>query len=208
MIGRREGYFVKRRTWIVGAVVVGAVAVLGGLVALAKDAPESKAVRADELSGVWRLDASRSDMPRRPDGAGGRTGSRRGDGARSGGGEWAGRGPGQGAGPRGQRVGRLPETIKVEQSAGTVSFTDSTGAALFVITTGAAAKTAADVPRLAGRWVGGHLEIEREGWRGAATKQTYSVEDEGRTLVILTKMPGDGSRPAREMRRVYRRMGT
>ena len=62
-------------------------------------------------------------------------------------------------------------------------------------------------PRMQGEWSKDRLQVTREGRRGKMT-QSFAVEEDGRVLVIRTKMESDGSRPAREFKRVYRRMGT
>jgi hypothetical protein len=104
---------------------------------------------------------------------------------------------------------RLTERIRIEQAAGLVSIADSTGVTLERIMTGKTEARAEEdsVPSVAGEWNKGSLQVVREGRRGRVT-QTFSLEDEGRTLVIQTKTESNGPGPSREFKRVYRRMST
>ena len=56
-----------------------------------------------------------------------------------------------------------------------------------------------------GEWKGGRLEVQRPGARGAKVTQIITLEDEGKSLVIRTRMESSGSMPARDLKRVYRR---
>ena len=58
---------------------------------------------------------------------------------------------------------------------------------------------------LIGRWRGSKLEVERDGPRGSAIIQTFSLENRGRTLVIRTRREGGSSRPVAEFTSIYRR---
>ena len=42
---------------------------------------------------------------------------------------------------------------------------------------------------------------------GREISQEIHVEDKGQTLVLETKIPGDGERPGRTIKRVYRKEG-
>ena len=182
-----------------------------------------------DLTGQWRLDSRRSDTMRRPEGGGERRG---GSGGRGGGGEWGGRGeggagePGRGGrgsagrsgggrggdeGPArgGPRLARLPDVMHVTQTGSIVSFEDSSGAVVQEITTvDAKEDTLVHAPGaqvMRGEWKGGGLEVQRPGPRGAKVTQIITLEDEGKSLVIRTRMESSGSMPARDLKRVYRR---
>jgi hypothetical protein len=104
---------------------------------------------------------------------------------------------------------RLPDLIHITQTEELVSFEDSTGAVLQEITTIGAAKdtlahaTGAQV--IAGRWDKDKLEYDREGPRGKVV-QTFSLEDDGKRLVLHVKMEGSGEMPTREFKRSYVRV--
>jgi hypothetical protein len=106
-------------------------------------------------------------------------------------------------------MARLPERIRIEQAAGGVSIADSTGLTLERIATGKseARVEGNTVPSVTGEWNKGRLQVVREGRRGRIT-QTFSLEEDGRTLVIQTKTESNGPGPSREFKRVYRRMST
>jgi hypothetical protein len=110
---------------------------------------------------------------------------------------------------RGRRMVRLPELIRIEQTAGGLSIADSAGLPIEQITT---AKTPAvvpggGVPVFTGEWKKDQLHITREGPRGKIT-ETFFLEEDGGALVIQTKMDPSGQRPAREFKRIYRRVST
>jgi hypothetical protein len=111
------------------------------------------------------------------------------------------------AGPRGAR---LPDLMHVTQTGSIVSFEDTTGAVVQEITTiGAQKDTLAHSPGaqvLNGEWKGDELVIERQGPRGGKVTQTITLEDKGKSLVIHMKMAGNGDMPARDLKRVYRRV--
>jgi hypothetical protein len=91
-----------------------------------------------------------------------------------------------------------------------VSLEDSSGTVLQEITTLAAkADTLTHAPGalvLSGEWKKDRLEAERQGPRGGKVTQTLSLADQGGTLVIETKMAAGDSGPAREFKRVYRKV--
>lgn len=187
-----------------------------------------------DLSGQWRLDRDRSDMPDRssagersrgprvggrggggfPGGPGGGSAGRGGHGPGRGG--WGGRGGEGGRHSGGDRTGgeggrptRLPDVLRIQQSAGFLRLEDSLGTAVReIVTRGGPADTTGlppGVPRVVGRWKGDRLELKREDGRGGTITETYSLEDHGRSLVLKTKFEG---RRAIEFKRVYRRLGT
>jgi len=123
------------------------------------------------------------------------------------------RGP-RGGGPGGPdgaaRPARLPDLMHVTMTATLVSFEDSTGKVLQEITTLAgAADQQAHAPGaqvLSGEWKSGKLEIQRPGRGEMKMTETITLEEKGALLVIRTSMPAFGDRPARERKRVYRRV--
>jgi len=173
--------------------------------------PAAQTAGAVDFSGDWVLDPSRSDLPPM------RGGGMRGDGGngafRRGGGDFGGRrdgGQGDSArGDRRSRPGRLPPRFHVTETSNLLSFEDSTGAVIQEISTvpGTAASTphASDVPRRAGAWKSGSLELVREGWGGSKVVETWSLQDQGASLVAQIRFQG-GDRGDRTMRRVYRRV--
>ena len=188
-----------------------AVAAMLGLGVAAHAEDKSK---QPDLTGEWRLDAQHSDMPQRPPGGGG--GGWGGGGWGGGGHHHEGGGEGRPPGPEANASGgpsgrppRLPDLMHVTMTPTLVSFEDSSGAVLQeVATVSAAADTFARAPgamHMAGEWKGDKLVIEREGPRGKVT-ETISIEDKGATLVLKTKMAASGDMPAREFKRVYRKV--
>jgi len=92
-----------------------------------------------------------------------------------------------------------------------VVLSDSAGTALVEILTGAAAGNAGErgtaaILQLEGKWKKDRLEVERTGPRGGTMKETYRLEDKGRTLVVETKIESAGRRPAMSFKRVYQRV--
>lgn len=181
-------------------------------------------VTPPDFTGEWRLDPSRSDLPQWRGGrggggfggGGGMGGGRRGGGGGTGRGgvrgEFGGRPRGSGdAGDAGdgQRPVRLPALFHVTQTAKIVSFEDSTGAVVQEIATvPAAADTFDRAPgalHLLGAWNGATLELTREGRNGAKRVETWSLADNGATLVSEIKLQGD-ERTDRSIKRVYRRV--
>jgi hypothetical protein len=104
---------------------------------------------------------------------------------------------------------RLPGLIRIEQTAGGLSIADSAGLPIEQITTAKAQASApvGGVPVFTGEWKKDHLQITREGPRGKVT-ETFFLEEDGGALVIQTKMDPSGQRPAREFKRIYRRVST
>jgi len=165
----------------------------------AVDASNQAAAKANNLSGEWVLDPSRSDMPRmwgggnRPQGQWGQAHPDGHDGQM-----------GNHEGGRGRM--RLPRHIQITQDGSLVSFADSTGAVLQEIAFDSHAPApAADVIRRTGQWKAGALEVQREGRGGATFTESWSLQDAG-TLICTTKIQG-GDMGDRTMKRVYQRAG-
>lgn len=208
------------RTWWIGMVTGAAILGVVTLGVVQSGAAKSAA----DLSGSWRLDASKSELPGRG-GPGGFRGGRGpggggGWGGRGGawggrGGSWGGRHSGggspdgqQGEGERrgGMRGRRLPEIIHVTEQGGVVEIADSTGAPVQEIQVEGAASAAPsgpgdEVARLTGHWDNGTLVAERTGPGGGTMVQKFKLEDHGRTLEIHMEFKagpnggsGDGAR--------------
>ena len=165
---------------------------------------------APSLAGLWRLDPTRSDRPPGPGGPGGRGPAgelRRG---RDGGGPGAG-GPGGPGGPRGKRPGRLPELLHITQKDGVIALADSGGVVLQRIACdGRAAAPPASgstILELAGHWRDGRLVVERTGWRGNKSVDTWSLGEGGKTLTVETKTEGGDALPGFQLKRVYLKAG-
>jgi len=201
----------------------------------AQMAKTASAKQMPDLTGTWKFEPNRSDSMERPEGGpmgrgprGGMGGPERmggaggmgGMGGMGGGGRGSG-GPGGDAerGPRGggpggpggaARPARLPDLMHVTMTATLVSFEDSTGKVLQEATTLAgAADQQAHTPGaqvLGGEWKSNKLEVQRPGRGGSKMTETITLEEAGTLLVIRTAMPASGDRPARERKRVYRRV--
>ncbi|HKB76789.1 MAG TPA: hypothetical protein VKC58_09370, partial [Myxococcales bacterium] len=114
-----------------------------------------------------------------------------------------------GAGGEAQRPMRLPPRIHVTQTAKIVSVEDSSGAVIEEIATvPAAADTFDRAPgavHVLGEWSGKALELTHEGPNGSKRVETWSLGNNGATLVSEVKIEG-GEMPARSFKRVYRRV--
>jgi hypothetical protein len=215
-----------RGRWLTAASMAAALAVLP-----AAHAEAGKAKQPPDLSGEWRLDPTRSESPHPRAGRGGwggrggggfpggRRGGRGGGGMGGGmeggmrGGERGGdedRGPADSTRGGAARMGRLPDWIRIDATAGRVLFSDSTGAALLLVRTGSGGTGAEAEPgarlELDGTWKGDRLEVKETGPRGGKVEQQYQLEDKGRTLVIQTKIEPSGPRPSITVKRVYNRV--
>jgi hypothetical protein len=187
-----------------------------------------EAAKAPDLSGTWRMDRTRSDVPQRPGEGRGSRGPRMGGGG-WGGGRGGGRGGMEGGGRGGSGRGgwrggsdrdgadqarargpRLPEILHVTETATLVSLEDTTGAVVEEIATVAAeADTFARAPgaeHLSGRWDGDKLVFELPAREGPAVTESITLEDKGKSLVIHTELAATEERPARSFNRVYRRV--
>jgi len=107
---------------------------------------------------------------------------------------------------------RLPDWIRIVPEADGLSIVDSIGAPVEQIKIGGSVRepSAASpdaVPVLSGKMKDGHLEIVRSGRRGKMT-QSFALEEDGRLLVIRTRVESQGPRPSMEFKRVYRRSST
>ncbi len=198
------------RKFTVGIPILVAILAVGWGLALAKK--DEVARTGTDLSGWWSLDSARSDTP----GMGG-PGENRGEGGwggRRGGGLGGSRTYGDEGSGRGVLPVRLPSRIHIRQDLGTVSIADSIGAPVEEIVIGrkveeprAGNGDEKAVPRFAGVWSKGALEVERKGRRGTM-KVTITLEEDGQDLVFRTSMPAREAQPAREFKRVYRRTST
>ncbi len=196
------------RTTLFRLALAGVMMIAGGVTS----ARAESAKQPPDLSGEWRLDPSKSDTPGRPSGGGLLRGPRmggRGGGGFPGGREDGGRGgwgrADEGSGG-GQRM-RVPDFMRIVESAGFVRLEDSSGTALREIATrGGAADTTSlpsGVPRLLGEWKGDRLEVKHENARGGTITETYALDGKGRSLVLTTKFEG---RRTFEFKRVYERV--
>lgn len=184
------------RKWILGVVIAAAAL---GLTALAVGKSRDAKGGGVDLTGTWRLDAAKSDLPVR-----GRFGERGGRGSEGG---WGGQDR-----PRRGRGGRLPRVVAIKQAGGVVAFSDSTGALVQEIRTEESGAppanplTSEGVRELTGHWDGGTLIAEWAGPAGGSMEQKISVEDHGRTLEIRMERKGGGGRGGRgAIKMVYRR---
>jgi hypothetical protein len=167
---------------------------------------------------------------RAPGGGGGWGGGGGGHHGRGGGGGWRGGGGrggwgggggpsdgpsnrGGGGGPEaaggGMRPVRLPDVMHVTQTLDVVSFEDSTGNVLQEIgLMDLKADTLMHSPGatvLHGQWLGDTLDVERDGARGKAI-QGYYLQEDGKTLVIHTRINTSGNENVIEFKRVYHRV--
>jgi hypothetical protein len=227
---RRVVFGIGLITSVTLAGVAGAAETAGAADA-AQVAKTTGAQQAPDLTGTWRFDPKRSDTMTRPDGgpagrgpgggmggpgrmggAGGMGDGGRGPGGRGGDGGGGPRGGGPGGRDGAPRPARLPDLMHVTMTATLVSFEDSTGKVLREVTTlaGAAADQEAHAPGaqvMSGERKGGKLVVQRPGWGEWKATETITLEEKGALLVIRTATPAFVGRPAREQKRVYRRVG-
>jgi hypothetical protein len=104
---------------------------------------------------------------------------------------------------------RLPELVRIEQSADRLRVRDSAGVVVgeILVGKGKQQEAATDVARLNGAWRGGRLEVVDTSPRGGQMTQVWELADAGRTLSVKTTMQRPGGMPAREFVRVYRKEG-
>ena len=182
--------------------------------------------RPPDLTGEWRLDPGRSQLPPRPDARGphrggwmgrmGHGGGWGGGGARYGGGDTDGdggvsaevgaRGGGHGSRDVAGRPMPLPDRMHVAQSDSLIEIADSTGMAIADIATGAAPTDGDSSPfrieRLPGEWKGSRLEVRRDLHDTVRITDTWELKDRGRTLEIGTRVAADDG-PTLDFKRVY-----
>lgn len=170
------------RKWWTGMAVAAAV-----LAATALAAVESKSrseSRGADLTGMWTLDASRSDLPAGPGGRWRRDRSGPDDEARG----RSGRGSGS----------RMPSVMQVTQKGAVVSFADSAGALVQVIRIGSPVgdpNSPGSVRELTGRWDDGTLIATGSGPRGGTVVRSYRLIEGGRALEVRTRREGLRGRP-------------
>jgi hypothetical protein len=177
---------------------------------------------APTLTGLWRLDPSRSETPsggggeHRPMG-GGFGGHGGGMGWERGGGGYHGeRGGGSGGGSgsrglRGIRPAPLPPLMRVTQDRSVVMLADTSGFTVAEIAVGDTASadtsvTVFDTPHFTGAWQGEHLVVTRELAQGVVVTDTWTLKSKGRELEIRSSVKPSGDRPGLEFKRVYTRM--
>jgi len=163
------------------------------------------------LTGVWRLDPSKSDALRGPGGPGGVRPPGMGEGGHHSPDAYGGHG-GQGGhggpdGGGGMRRG-LPRFLRIAPVDVGLSIADSAGTVVQEIAlrpeSGDADGSGDGPPVLPGQWKGDRLEVKRTTPRGTMT-QTFALSDKGQSLVVSTKVEPSGGRPGFENKRVYRR---
>ncbi|MFI5372287.1 MAG: hypothetical protein ACHQ52_12085 [Candidatus Eisenbacteria bacterium] len=221
------GTSTRRPRWRPALVATAAVLLLV-IPALARPKP------APTLSGLWRLDPSRSETPtggsehRSMGGGFGRGGGWGGMGGGHGG--WGGGGRGgrggdgsgegretgarEGGGSRGLRGIRpapLPPVMRVTQGGNLLTLADTSGVTVAEIAIGdtATADSAVkvfDAPHFTGVWQGGHLVVTRELTQGVVVTDTWTLKSKGRELEIKSTFKPAGDRPGLEFKRVYARM--
>jgi len=181
------------RKWWTGMAVAAAVLAATALAAVeSKNRSES---RGADLTGIWTLDASRSDLPAGPGGRWRRDRSGPGDEAR-------GPRPGRGSGRR------MSSVMQVTQKGGVVSFADSAGALVQVIRIGSPLgepNSTESVRQLTGTWDDGTLIATGSGPRGGTVVRSYRLIDGGRALEVRTRREGLRGSNRGEMTLVYRR---
>src|SRR5262249_36279559 len=153
---------------------------------------------APSLTGTWRFDPARSEVPRRLEGAarggvrwggGGGFGGMGGGigGGRRGGGPGGARrgGPGAAPGASGFAGFRMPDVLHIAQTDSAVTLADSTDRMVERIALDAAPPdtSAANhgVWQYDGAWKDGALEVAHSNWRGLKIVDTYALEDDGKT---------------------------
>lgn len=173
------------RKWWTGMAMAAAVLAATALASVQSRNARVEARPAD-LTGIWTLDPSRSDLP-----GGFRGARRRGqDGDRP-------AGESRGRRTEGRRGPRMARTLHVTQQGDLVSLSDSTGALVEVIRTGAAPSPDGNfggaARELTGHWEDGTLVAEGSGPRGGTVVRTYRVTDGGHTLEVRTRRQGGSS---------------
>ena len=159
------------------------LAVLTLTMALPMSATSSPAVSEmktgeHDLTGMWRIDAARSDAPHYVYGA-----------------------PVVAAGGD---VSLLPHVFRIGVSDRGLALSDSTGTILQVIMYMDVADGDGErmPPRFAGTWKNDRLTVLRPGVPGTTLKQSFKLEDDDTRLVVKTKTHREGASDS-EVKRVY-----
>ena len=128
-----------------------------------------------DLTGMWRIDATRSDAPQYV----------------------------YGAAPGGE-VSLLPHVFRIGVSDRGLALSDSTGTILQVIMYMDVKDGDGErmPPRFAGTWKNDRLTVLRPGVTGTTLKQTFKLEDDDTRLVVKTKTHREGASDF-EVKRVY-----
>jgi len=104
----------------------------------------------------------------------------------------------------------LPNLLVVTQTATLVSIADTSGAVVReLVTVAAEADTfehAVGAEVVHGMWKKQKLETERPGPFEEPVRETYSLEADGKRLVVRTEVPGNDGMPSRTIKRVYQRI--
>jgi len=159
--------------------------VAAGLVGMAGPARAASASNVSEmktgehdLTGMWRIDAAKSDAPHYVYGA-----------------------P---AVAPGSDVSLLPHVFRIGVSDRGMALSDSTGTILQVIMYMDVKDGDGErmPPRFAGTWKNDRLTVLRPGVPGTTYKQTFKLEDDDTRLVVKTKTHREGASDF-EVKRVY-----
>jgi hypothetical protein len=186
----------KRTKW--NAATTLAAIVAAGAIALAAVGSQT-AIGAESLAGAWRLDRAASDRPPQS--------GRRGHGGAAPDGVKHDKRDGDQRGRDGKRPRRLGRYLRIEQTATALLVADSSGALMREIVLGDTPQTkhADDAPVMTGAWQGSSLEVSATAPNGKKHVEVWQVGDDGKTLTITVRREARGDKPAREMKRVYRR---
>lgn len=171
----------KRNAIAVAAAILAVLAVGSMKSVYAADEPSASEMKTGEhdLTGMWRIDSSRSDVPRK---------------TAEGllikyakGGKWY-----------------LPQVFRIGVSDRGMALSDSSGTILQVImymkvTDGDGERMP---PRFAGTWKDDRLVVQRPGRPGTKLTQTFALEHEDSTLIVRTKMHREHGSDV-EIKRVY-----
>ena len=163
-----------------GYAVLAVVTLTMALPMIASSSPAASEMKTGEhdLTGMWRIDAARSDAPQFVYGA-------------------------PVVAP-GSEVSLLPHVFRIGVSDRGLALSDSTGTILQVImymdvADGDGERTP---PRFAGTWKNDRLTVLRPGVTGTTLKQTFKLEDDATRLVVKTKTHREGASDF-EVKRVY-----
>jgi hypothetical protein len=100
--------------------------------------------------------------------------------------------------------------LHIEQDSAFVQLADTTGTLLEEIAVDSSAVDtsvrARSAQKYSGHWRDGRLEVRHASWLGRMVTDTFELQDDGRTLVVHTKMDADERSPAVEFKRVSARV--